>query len=257
MRFVLWLAACLVAIGATLAGPPRAAAADRLVVFAAASLATALEDAAAAWTAETGVETALSFAGSSALARQIAQGAPADLFLSANVAWMDRLEADGLIRPGTWRALVGNALVLVAHGAPPALAIAPGFDLAGALGDGRLAMALVDAVPAGIYGRQALEALGVWEAVAPRVAEADNVRAALALVARGEAPLGIVYATDAVAEPGVSVVGTFPADSHDPIVYPAAVTAESTHPEADAFLAFLASDAARPFFARQGFTALD
>lgn len=234
------------------------AAAEPLLVFAAASLKTALESAAAAWEAETGGEASLAFAGSSALARQIEQGAPADVFLSANAAWMDALDDAGLIRRATRRDLLSNRLVLIAHRADaPAVTLDATLDLPALLGDGRLAMALVESVPAGVYGRQALESLGLWAAAAPRVAQADNVRAALALVARGEAPLGIVYATDATAEPGVSVVATFPAETHDPIVYPGAVVAESAHPRAAAFLDFLASEAARPHFAAQGFTVLD
>ncbi len=250
------LAAVALAVVANAARP--AVAAEPVVVFAAASLKTALDDVAALWAERTGGEVALSYAGSSALARQILQGAPADVFMSANVDWMDVLEADGLVAEGTRCDLLGNAIVLVAHGEEAApVAIAPGFDLAGLLGEERLAMALVEAVPAGIYGREALTSLGVWEAVRPKVAEADNVRAALALVARGEAPYGIVYATDAAAEDGVTVVGTFPPETHAPIVYPVARLAESDHPDAAAFLAFLASDAARPSFERQGFTILD
>ena len=234
---------------------PGSARAEPVVVFAAASLKDALEDAAAAWERDTGGEVALSFAGSAALARQIEAGAPADLFVSANEDWMDRLEAEGLIRPGTRRDLASNRLVLIAHGAAEPQEIGP--DLLEALGDGRLAMALVDAVPAGIYGREALSSLGLWEAMAPRIAQADNVRAALALVARGEAPLGVVYATDARAEPRVSVVATFPESSHAPITYPAAVTAESDHPDARALLDHLASPAGRAAFRRRGFGVLD
>lgn len=240
------------------ASPPRAQAEDAVVVFAAASLKNALEDVAAKWREETGGRTAISFAGSSSLARQIQQGAPADLYLSANTAWMDALESERLIRPETRRDLLGNRLVLIAHGADAApVEIAPGVDLAGLLGDGRLAMALVDAVPAGVYGKAALSVLGVWDAVAPKVAQADNVRAALALVARGEAPYGIVYATDAAAEDAVTVVATFPEETHPPIVYPAALTAESTNTRAQAFLAYLSSEAARPLFERQGFAVLE
>lgn len=236
----------------------RPAAADDLVVFAAASLKNAMDDVAQAWSAETGGAVAVAYAGSSALARQIQQGAPADVYLSANPDWMDALEADGLVDAETRRDLLGNRLVLVAHGDDAApVAIAPGFDLARLLGDGRLAMALVDAVPAGIYGRAALESLGIWNEVAPKVAQGDNVRVALALVARGEAPYGIVYATDAAAEDDVTVVGTFPADSHPPIIYPAARVTDSDHPDAAPFLDHLSSDAARALFERHGFTVLD
>ena len=252
-----WLWRRLAPLALALAALGTAARAEPVVVFAAASLKDALEDAAAGWEAGTGGEVALSFAGSAALARQIEAGAPADLFISANEAWMDALEAEGLIRPGTRRDLVGNRLVLVAHGEAEPREIGPDLDLAGMLGDGRLAMALVDAVPAGVYGREALASLGLWNEVAPRVAQADNVRAALALVARGEAPYGVVYATDARAEPRVSVVGTFPEGSHAPVVYPAAVTAESDHPEAQALLDHLASPAGRAAFERRGFAVLD
>ncbi|WP_349358947.1 molybdate ABC transporter substrate-binding protein [Stappia sp.] len=231
----------------------RAAASD-LTVFAAASLKTALEDVADAWRAETGKRVTLAFAGSSALARQIEAGAPADLFISANTAWMDHLAAAGLIRPETRRDLLGNDLVLIGHGrdAPP-VRLAPDPDLAARLGEGRLAMALVDAVPAGIYGKAALTRLGLWDAVADRVAQTDNVRAALALVARGEAPFGIVYATDAGAADSVSIVARFPADTHPPIVYPVAQVAGRDHPDAAGFLAFLTGETAAALFARHGF----
>ncbi len=245
--------AVALALALLLAAP--AARAQPLVVFAAASLRNALDEIAAGWD---GGEAAVSYAASSSLARQIEQGAPADLFISADAPWMDHLSARGLIREETRADLLGNAIVLIAHGrdAAPA-AIGPGADLAAMLGDGLLAMANVDAVPAGRYGRAALRSLGLWEGVADRVAQADNVRAALALVSRGEAPLGIVYATDAAADDGVSVVATFPPDSHPPVVYPMAVLAGSAHPGAAAFAAHLTSTAARQAFARQGFVVLD
>lgn len=231
--------------------------ADDVTVFAAASLKTAMDRIAPAFAEETGHKAVVSLAGSSALARQIEAGAPADVFISANEAWMDRLEDAGAVRPETRVDLLGNRIVLVASDPDAApVEIAPGFDLAGLLGDERLAMALVDAVPAGIYGKAALESLGVWEAVAPKVAQADNVRAALALVAAGEAPYGIVYATDAAAEDDVTVVGTFPEDTHPPIVYPAAETVEAG-PGASAFMAFLQGPAARAVFEREGFEVLD
>jgi molybdate transport system substrate-binding protein len=249
------LALAAAALVAAAPAAPRAAAAE-VVVFAAASLRTALDAAAAAWTAETGTAVSVSYAGTAALAKQIEQGAPADLFLSADVPWMDWLDGRGLIRPGTRRDLFGNRLALVAHDpAAPPVALARPLDLAVLLGaDGRLAIADVAAVPAGRYGRAALEALGAWDAVADRLAPAPNVRAALALVARGEAPYGVVYATDAAADPSVTVVGTFPADSHPPIVYPAALTAAGRSPDAAAFLDWLSGGAARPVFAAQGFT---
>ena len=237
------------ALAASLAPAARAA---EVTVFAAASLKNAMDEIAAAWEAESGDVARVSLAGSSALARQIQQGAPAEVFISANTDWMDRLEADGLLAEGSRMDLLRNALVLVAHGEAEPVAISPQLDLAGMLGEGRLAMALVEAVPAGIYGKAALESLGLWAAVAPQVAQTDNVRAALALVAAGEAPLGVVYATDAAAEDAVSVIGTFPEDSHPPIVYPAARLAGAGE-AAERFLAFLQGPQARAAFERQGF----
>ena len=226
-------------------------------VFAAASLKNALEDAAARWTAEGHAAPVLSFAASNVLEKQIEQGAPADLFFSADTDWMAAAEKAGVIRPGTRIDLLANAIVLVApKGSAAPIAIRPGLDLAPALGAGRLAMGNVAAVPAGKYGKAALEKLGAWDGVKDHVAEAESVRAALAFVARGEAPLGIVYATDAVAEPKVAVVGTFPDDSHPPIVYPVALTRDSHSPDAATFLAFLRGPSAAAAFAKQGFTVL-
>jgi molybdate transport system substrate-binding protein len=224
-------------------------------VFAAASLQTALNAAAAEWRRESGANVKFSYASSAALARQIEQGAPADIFASADLDWMEWAQARNLIRAGTRRILLGNELVLI----EPAdqmttLAIAPGFALRDALGGSRLAMGDPGSVPAGRYGRAALTALGVWEQVAGRVAGVENVRAALALVARGEARFGLVYRTDALSEPRVRIVGAFPADSHPPILYPFAVVAASTHLQAEAFLAWLASPAAARIFAGEGFT---
>lgn len=237
---------------------PAAAKAEDVLVFAAASLTEALDAVAASWTARTGHVATLSYAGSSALARQIQEGAPADVFISASVAWMDAVAAFGDIRSETRRDVLGNRLALVAHGRDAAPVVLDGsLDLAGMLDGGRLSMALVDAVPAGIYGKAALTSLGLWERVAPLVAQSDNVRAALAFVARGEAPLGIVYATDAAASDNVTVVGVFPEGSHEPIVYPAAVVAQSTNPAAAAFLDHLASDEARAIWERYGFTVLE
>lgn len=245
------------AVMAALAGLASAARADEVTVFAAASLKTAMDEIAAAYETATGDTVIPSFAGSSALARQIQFGAPADVFISANAGWMDQIEADGLLAEGSRFDLVNNAIVLIAHGADAAtVEIGPALDLSGMLGEGRLAMALVDSVPAGIYGKAALNTLGLWEAVAPRVAQADNVRAALALVATGEAPLGIVYATDAVAEDKVSVVGTFPRDSHPPIVYPAAALRDGDTAAAARFLSFLHGDMARAALERQGFVVI-
>ncbi len=231
------------------AGPLQAG----ITVFAAASTKTALDEAAASYQAGTGRDVTLSYAGSPALARQIQLGAPADVFISANPGWMDVLQQEGLIDDTSRLDLLANRLVLIAHGRKmPALDLETA-DLAGLLGEGRLAMALVDAVPAGIYGKAALTALGQWPAVAPRVAQTANVRAALALVASGEAPMGVVYATDARAEPGVSVLAAFPDDSHQPILYPAAAVADGNMAEAGAFLVYLQSRAAREIFVQHGF----
>ena len=243
------------ALALALAAAPLAAAAE-VTVFAAASLGDVMGALAASFEAATGTPVTVSAAASSALARQIEQGAPADVFVSANAEWMDRLEDEGLIAPGTRADVAGGTLVLVgAPGAAP-VALAEGSDLAARLGEGRLAMGLVDAVPAGIYGRAALEWLGLWEEVAPLVAQTDNVRAALALVALGEAPMGVVYATDAAAEPRVAILGTFPEESHPPIVYPAARVAGAADPaQADAFLAHLRGPEGRAAFAAAGFAA--
>ncbi len=247
MKFVLALLAVVTALAW-----PAASAAERPVIFAAASLKGPLDEAAAAFKAETGIEVVISYAGSNALARQIEQGAPAEMFISADRDWMAYLIERGFIGPDAVD-LLSNALVLIAPaGSAVTVAITPGFDLAGALGDGRLAMADPDAVPAGKYGRQALEALGVWEGVAGKLARSENVRAALALVALGEAPLGIVYATDARAEPKVKTVGVFPAETHDDIVYPAALTVLAGR-EATAFFAYLQGEAAGAIFAEAGF----
>jgi molybdate transport system substrate-binding protein len=240
-----------VALLCLLALPARA----DVLVFAAASLKEAMDAVAADWGRAQGGKAAVSYAASSALARQIEQGAPAQIFFSADLDWMDYLAAKKLIQPASRVALLGNRLVLIApRGAAP-VGIAPGFPLAALLGDRRLAMADTAAVPAGKYGKAALEKLDVWAAVAPKVAQAENVRAALLLVARGEAPFGIVYQTDAAADPAVTTVGVFPADSHPPIVYPVALT-RSADAEGAALLAFLRGDAARRRFEERGFTVL-
>jgi len=236
---------------------PTAALAADVVVFAAASLKNALDDVAATWQHDSGKHVVISYAASSTLAKQIEAAAPADIFISADLAWMDYLQQRNLIEPASRRNLLGNRLVLIApKDSDVALAIAPGFPLAQRLGEGHLAMADPSAVPAGRYGKAALEKLGVWSTVENRVAAAENVRAALLLVARAEAPLGIVYQTDAAVEPGVRIVATFPADTLPPIVYPIALTASSTNPDAKAFAAYLHSPAARPLFEKQGFTVL-
>lgn len=239
-----------------LAASPGASRAERdVTVFAAASLTNALQDAAKDYEASGGGKVKLSFAASSLLARQIEAGADADVFFSADAEWMDYLSERKLIKPATRRDVLSNRLVLIAPaGSKVALTIAPGFALAAALGDSRLALADPDTVPAGKYAKAALTKLGVWDAVANKVARAENVRAALAYVARGEALLGIVYATDAKAEAKVGTVDTFPADTHAAIVYPVALTASANGPEAEAFLAYMLSGRAAAAFERHGFT---
>ncbi|WP_134679603.1 molybdate ABC transporter substrate-binding protein [Paracoccus ravus] len=230
-----------------------AAHADEIVVFAAASLKTALDAIASDWQQSQGDTVLVSYAGSSKLAQQIQAGAPADVFISASTEWMDEVQKSGDIDAATRRDLLGNTLVLVAPGQPDPAEITA---LPALLGEGKLAMAMVDSVPAGQYGKQALENLGLWSEVQAQVAQTDNVRAALKLVALKEAPYGIVYASDAVAEPGVGVVATFPEGSHDKITYPGAVTSLAQTPQAAAFLAALAKEPARSVFEQQGFTVL-
>ena len=233
---------------------PIALAAD-LTIFAAASLKEALDEANAAYTRQSGDHVKVSFAASSALARQIENGAPADIFISADLDWMDYLQKRNLIQPATRKNLVGNQLVIAAPvDAAMKIDIKPGFDLAGALKGEHLAMADPNAVPAGNYGKAALEKLGVWKSVESTVARAENVRGALLLVSRHEAPLGIVYATDVAADPGVKIVGVFPPDTHPPIVYPVALTANSRDPAATRLLDFLTSAAAKPIFEKHGFS---
>nr|WP_246205637.1 molybdate ABC transporter substrate-binding protein [Microvirga arsenatis] len=244
---------------ASLALPGGASAQARdVVVFAAASLKNALDDAAAVWMRDTGRRVVASYAASNALAKQIEAGAPADIFFSADPDWMDYAASKGLIRPESRISLLGNSLVLIApKESAMQVELKPGFDLAALLGSQRLAMGHVNAVPAGKYGKAALEHLGAWAGVRDKVAQTENVRAALLLVSRGEAPLGVVYKTDAISDPNVAIVATFPEGSHPPIVYPVALTKDSAHPDAAALLAFLRSDKARPFFEKQGFTLLN
>lgn len=248
---LLWLS-----LGAALSLSPAASpAAERLTVFAAASTSDAISEIAGRYESEGAEPPRLSFAASSTLARQIDNGAPADVYLSASRTWMDYLAERGRIAPGTRRTLLGNRLVLVApEDSALDIAVRPGFALAEALGSGRLAMGDPDHVPAGVYGKQALEALGVWSELAGRVARAANVRAALALVARGEAAAGITYATDAAISDEVRVVDAFPADSHAPITYDVAIVAGRANPASRAFVAYLHSPAARAVFVRRGFT---
>ena len=253
-----WLALLTAAVLILAAGTAPAAAQGRdVLVFAAASLKNALDEISAQWQRESGKKAAISYAASNTLIKQIEQGAPADIFISADLDWMDYGQQKGLIKPDTRSNLLGNRLVLVAPKDSNISAnIQPGFDLAALLKGGRLAMGNVDAVPAGKYGKAALEKLGAWDGVKDRIAQAESVRAALLLVARGEAPLGIVYQTDAASDPTVKIVGTFPENTHPPIIYPVALTKDATGAEALAFLNFLRSAAARAAFERQGFTVL-
>lgn len=234
-----------------------AVAAEKVNVFAAASLRNALDEVSAAWKAETGKDVAMSYAASSALARQIEAGAPADVFISADLDWMTYLTERNLVAAGSEVKLLGNKLVLVAPADSKAsITIAPGFDLTGLVGDGKLALADVKAVPAGKYAKAALENLGVWSGVETKVAQAENVRAALKLVSTGEAPAGIVYQTDANAEPRVRILGTFPGDTHPAIIYPAAALAASSNPDAAAFMAYLQNKTALEIFRKDGFVIL-
>jgi molybdate transport system substrate-binding protein len=252
-----WLALLTAAVLTAAGTVPAAAQGRDVLVFAAASLKNALDEIAAQWQRESGKKAAISYAASNTLIKQIEQGAPADIFISADLDWMDYGQQKGLIKPDTRSNLLGNRLVLVAPKDSNISAnIRPGFDLAALLKGGRLAMGNVDAVPAGKYGKAALEKLGAWDGIKDKIAQAESVRAALLLVARGEAPLGVVYQTDAASDPTVKIVGTFPENTHPPIIYPIALTKESTSPDASAFLNFIRSPAARPIFERQGFTVL-
>jgi molybdate transport system substrate-binding protein len=227
-----------------------------LRVFAAASLKDALDDANVRYRRITGSKVVASYGGSDTMAKQIENGAPADIFISADTDWMDHLAKRSLIKPETRRNFLGNKLVLIASAGSADVAIGPNFPLAQALGNGRLAIANPASVPAGKYGKASLEALRVWTSVEGRLAQALDVRAALELVSRREAPLGIVYQTDAVTDQGVDIVGTFPASSHAPIIYPLAVTAASTNPTAKSYIAFLQSHAVEPAFGLPGFALL-
>jgi molybdate transport system substrate-binding protein len=251
------LAACAAAV--IFAAMPNAAQAQdkSITVFAAASMKNALDDVDAAFTKKTGIKVVASYDASSALMKQIEGGAPADVFVSADLKWMDYGSQKKLIKDDTRINLLGNELVLIApkDSKIDKVTIEPGFDLAKLAGDGRIATGDVAAVPVGIYAKAALEKLGIWSSVEAKIANAANVRAALILVARGEAPLGIVYSTDAKVEPGVKVVGVFPESSHDPIIYPVAATA-SAKPDATPYLAFLRSTEAKALFEKYGFSFL-
>jgi molybdate transport system substrate-binding protein len=253
----LWIS--LLAGAALAAGIDPAAAQSRdVLVFAAASLKNALDEIAGQWQSQTGRKVAISYAASNNLIKQIEQGAPADIFISADLDWMNYGQQKNLIRPETRANLLGNRIVLIApKDSTASIKVEKGFDLAAALKGGRLAMGNVDAVPAGKYGKAALEKLGAWDGVKDRIAQAENVRAALLLVSRDETPFGIVYQTDAASEPGVRIVGTFPEDTHPPIIYPAALTKDSSNAIAAEFLKYIRSPAAKPAFERQGFAVLE
>jgi len=251
------LAAFTAAIAA--AALPSAAVAQEksITVFAAASMKNALDEVDSLFTKQSGIKVVASYAASSALMKQIEQGAPADVFLSADVDWMDYGIKHNLIKNDTRENLLGNRLVLVAPRDSKIgdVTIAPGFDLAALAGSGRIATGDVRAVPAGLYAKAALEKLGLWSSVESKMAMAENVRAALVLVARGEAPLGIVYETDAKIDPGVKIIGMFPEDSHPPIIYPVAMTKDAK-PYAAPYLAFLSTPEAKAVFERYGFRLL-
>jgi molybdate transport system substrate-binding protein len=252
-----WIKSAATVAAALVAQCGAAWAQPDVTVFAAASLKNAVDTIASDYQRQSGRRIAVSYAASSALAKQIEQGAPADIFMSADRDWMDYLQQKGFIAQATRRDLLGNRLVLVApaYAAKP-LDLSPGAVRA-ALGGGRLATASVASVPAGKYGKAALESLGLWPEVSDRLAQTENVRAALAFVARGETPLGLVYETDARAEPKVAVVARLPEASHPPIVYPVALTSSARSGEPARFLETLRHPRSAEIFAREGFTALD
>jgi molybdate transport system substrate-binding protein len=251
---LVWLCIATCAMGAAVGN--AADKAQTVLVFGAASLTEVLDDLGRAFTQRTHIEVKSSLAASSELARQIEAGAPADVFFSADLEWMDYLGQRKLVRPGSRHDVVTNRLVLIAPlDSKVSLKIAPGFDLMGALGQGKLATGDPDSVPVGKYAHAALEKLGVWDRVSGRVVGAENVRSALAFVARGEAPLGIVYQTDALAEKRVRIVDVFPQDSHPAITYPIALTTRAS-PEAQRFVDFVTSDIAKPIFRKYGFQAV-
>jgi molybdate transport system substrate-binding protein len=241
-------------VGAFLVGAAACPVCADVTVFAAASLKEALDAQVGNFQRDTGERIIVAYGASTALARQIEAGAPADVFIAADAESMDYVAERGLVDRRSRVILLRNRLALIAPASSPiALPIVPGFPLADAIEGGRLAMGNPDSVPAGKYARRALQSLGVWPGIEKHVARTENVRAALALVARGEAPLGIVYATDARAEPRVRVLGIFPEGSHPPIVYPAAVLAAAKSPRAQPLLTYLASDTARPIWLEHGF----
>lgn len=253
--FSVLLAGAVATAALVLTGTAPTLAADSVKVFAAASLKNALDAVATSWKSDMQKDAVMSYAASSALAKQIQEGAPADVFISADMDWMNKLSESNTVDGKSVIKLLGNDIVLVVPADSKADAkIDKGFDLAGLLGDGKLAMGDVKAVPAGKYGKAALETLGVWASVESKVAMAENVRAALKLVATGEAAAGIVYTTDAHAEKGVKVIGTFPAESHPDIVYPVGLVSTSKNPDAKAFVEYLQGAKAQAIFKGEGFT---
>jgi molybdate transport system substrate-binding protein len=245
-------------IGALAGAPQPLIAQEQVTVFAAASLKNALDDTNAAFTKATGIKVVTSYEASSALAKQIEQGAPADVFISADLRWMDYAAERKLINLDSRINLLGNKLVLIASADSKLdqVTIGQGFDIAKLAGDGRIAVADVKAVPAGLYAKAALEKLGAWAAAEPKLAQAENVRATLAFVARGETPVGIVYETDAKIEPKVKTIGAFPDNSYPPITYPVAATADTRKPGVGQYLSFLRTPAAKAIFERYGFSYL-
>lgn len=254
-RFAGLFAAFTILLGSSFT--PALAQDKALTVFAAASMKNALDEVNADYTAKTGVKVTSSYAASSALAKQIEQGAPADIFISADLEWMDYSVGKKTINEKTRTSLLGNSIVLIASKDSKLadVKIGQGFDLAKLAGDGKIATGDVKSVPVGKYAKAALEKLGSWSTAESKFAMADSVRAALTLVSRGEAPLGIVYATDAKIDPGVKIVGTFPADSHPAIIYPVAATTAAKSEAAD-YLNFLKSTASKTIMEKYGFTFL-
>ena len=251
------LTGCVAAAVTALVIQANAAEEKSITVFAAASLKNALDEVDSLFSKQSGIKIVASYAASSSLMKQIEQGAPADVFLSADIDWMDYGIKRNLIKTDTRENLLGNRLVLIApkDSKIGSVTIGPGFDLAALAGSGRIATGDVRAVPAGLYAKAALEKLGIWPSVELKIAMAENVRAALVLVARGEAPLGIVYETDAKVDPSVKIVGVFPEDSHPPIIYPVAMTKDAK-PDAEQYLAFLTTTEAKAVFERYGFRVL-
>ncbi|HEY1505365.1 MAG TPA: molybdate ABC transporter substrate-binding protein [Stellaceae bacterium] len=254
-RFRFITAGLVLAFGLFVMAP--AAFADDVLIFAAASLKNALDDAITAYTKTGGAAPKVSYGSSGALAKQIDADAPADIFISADPDWMNDVQKNNKIKTDTRFDYLGNVLVMVEPAdSTTKIEITQGFPLATMLGNEKLAMADPDSVPAGMYGKAALQKLGVWDAVEPKIARAQDVRGALLFVSRKESPFGIVYQTDAAADKGVKIAGVFPANTYPPIIYPAAITASSKNPDAAKFLAYLKSDAAKPFFTQQGFAIL-